>query len=391
MKRSSSRILTTHVGSIARPSDLFAAIAAKETGKGYDKAAFGMSVKHAVREVVRQQAECGIDIVNDGEQSKPSFNGYVMERLEGFESRPAPSGGVPWAGSRERASFPEFYDWVEESSSIGRVSLPQWVCTGPVKYRGVDAVGTDLGNLKAALEGVKIEEAFIPAIASTYIGSSRKNEYYHTEEEYQTALADAMREEYKAIVDAGFLVQIDDPRLVTYYALNPDASIQDCRKWAEKRVEMINYATRGIAQDRIRFHTCYSIDIGPRVHDMELKDIVDIVLKVRAGAYSFEASNPRHEHEWRVWKDAKVPDGTLLIPGVITHTTNLVEHPDLVSERIQRFAEVVGRENVIAGADCGFAAGARTNQLIHPTVVWAKFQALAEGARRASRVLWHGH
>ena len=391
MKRSTNRILTTHVGSISRPADLFAVIAAKETGKSYDKAALSARVKHAVQEVVRRQAECGIDIVNDGEQSKPSFNGYVLERLEGFKSSPAPTAGVPWAGSRERASFPEFYDWIEESARIGRVSLPQWVCTGPVRYRGADAVENDLANLKAALEGVAVEEAFIPAIASTYVASSRKNEYYRTEEEYQTALADAMREEYKAIIDAGFVVQIDDPRLVTYYALNPDVSIKDCRKWAEKRVEMINYATQGIAQDRIRFHTCYSIDVGPRVHDMELKDIVDIVLKVRAGAYSFEASNPRHEHEWSVWKDVKVPDGTVLIPGVITHTTNLVEHPDLVSERIQRFAQVVGRENVIAGADCGFAAGALANQLIHPTVVWAKFQALAEGARRASKVLWRSH
>ena len=245
----------------------------------------------------------------------------------------------------------------------------------------------DIDNLKAALGGVGVEEAFIPAISPSNVEGRQDNTYYKTDEEYLFAIADAMREEYKAIVDAGFLVQIDDPRLVTYYVMDPRSTVAECRRWAEVRVEALNHALRGLPRERVRFHTCYGINMGPRVHDMELKDVVDIMLKVRAGAYSFEAANPRHEHEWRVWEGVKLPEGALLVPGVITQSTILVEHPELVAERIVKFAKVVGRENVIAGSDCGFATFAGSTE-IHPSVVWAKLKALSDGARIATKQLW---
>ena len=247
---------------------------------------------------------------------------------------------------------------------------------------------TEIENLKAALQGLPHEEVFMPAIAPSYIAATLPNEYYRTESEYEQAIADALREEYKAIVDAGFILQIDDPRLVTYYMMNPGKSVDDCRRWAAQRVEAINYSIRGIPADKVRFHTCYSIDVGPRVHEMELKDIVDIILKINAGAYSFEAANPRHEHEYHVFEHVKLAEGKILIPGVISHTTNLVEHPELIAERIQRYANLVGRENVIAGADCGFAASAVRFNDTHPSVAWLKFAALAEGARLATQRLW---
>jgi 5-methyltetrahydropteroyltriglutamate--homocysteine methyltransferase len=262
------------------------------------------------------------------------------------------------------------------------------VCTGPITYKGQEALQTDIDNLKAALQGVQVKEAFMPAISPTNIEGQRPNEYYPTEEAYLYAIAEAMREEYSRIVGAGFLLQIDDPRLVTYYVANPAVSIEQCRKWAELRVEVLNHALRDIPPDKVRFHTCYSINIGPRIHDMPLKDIVDVLLKINAGAYSFEAANPRHEHEWRVWEQVKLPEGKVLVPGVISHTTNLVEHPELVAERLVKYAQVVGRENVIAGSDCGFSSLATTDPEVHPTVVWAKFQAMAEGARLASAQLW---
>ena len=247
---------------------------------------------------------------------------------------------------------------------------------------------TEIENLKAALQGLRHEEVFMPAIAPSYIAATLPNEYYRTESEYEQAIADALREEYKAIVDAGFILQIDDPRLVTYYMMNPGKSVDDCRRWAAQRVEAINYSIRDIPAEKIRFHTCYSIDVGPRVHEMELKDIVDIILQINAGAYSFEAANPRHEHEYHVFEHVKLAEGKILIPGVISHTTNLVEHPELIAERIQRYANLVGRENVIAGADCGFAASAVRFNDTHPSVAWLKFAALAEGARLATRRLW---
>jgi 5-methyltetrahydropteroyltriglutamate--homocysteine methyltransferase len=262
------------------------------------------------------------------------------------------------------------------------------VCTGPVSYRGQAAVQFDIENLRAAVKGRPHEDVFVPAIAPSYIFATLPNRFYPTDEEYEQALADALHQEYRAIVDAGFVLQVDDPRLVTYYMMNPGLSVAECRAWAARRVEAINHALRGIPPERVRFHTCYSIDVGPRVHDMALKDIVDVLFRIKAGALSFEAANPRHEHEYHVFEQLKPPAGMVLIPGVISHTTNLVEHPELIAERIVRFARIVGRENVMAGADCGFAAsGIRFNDT-HPSVAWLKFAALAEGARLATRELW---
>jgi 5-methyltetrahydropteroyltriglutamate--homocysteine methyltransferase len=376
MKRSVERILTTHAGSLPRPPDLLALAPADPARAG--------RVRQAVVEAVRRQAACGLDVVTDGEMGKPSFITYVTERLSGFE-RSAEPGALPWAGSKEATSFPEFYEPMLRQSP--NAAAPRFVCTGPVRYVGHAQVQADIENLRAALSGLRVEEAFVPAIAPSNVEGRQKNAHYKTEEEYLFAIAEAMHEEYRAIVDAGFLLQIDDPRLVTYYILQPRSTVSECRAWAERRVEALNHALRGIPRERVRFHTCYSINMGPRVHDMELKDVVDLILKVQAGAYSFEAANPRHEHEWRVWETVTLPDDAVLIPGVITQSTVLVEHPELVAERIARFAGVVGRERVMAGADCGFASFAGSSE-IHPSVVWAKLAALTEGARIASRRLW---
>jgi 5-methyltetrahydropteroyltriglutamate--homocysteine methyltransferase len=378
MKRSTARILTTHAGSLPRPDDLLDMM---QTA-GIDRAARAARVRNAVAEIVRIQLDLGLDIVDDGEMSKPSFVTYVQERLAGFEPSREPA-GLPWAGSREVLAFPAFY---ATTSHTARLATPL-ACVAPVRYTGHEAVRADIANLQAALGGVEGKDAFLPAISPSNIEGRYANKFYKTEEEYLFAIADAMREEYRAIVDAGLLVQIDDPRLVTYYIMQPHASVADCRRWAEARVEALNHALRDIPRDRVRFHTCYSINMGPRVHDMQLKDIVDVILKVRAGAYSFEAANPRHEHEWRVWEGATLPEDAVLIPGVITQSTVLVEHPELVAERIMKFASVVGRERVIAGADCGFATFAGSTE-IHPSIAWAKLSALVEGARVASAQLW---
>jgi 5-methyltetrahydropteroyltriglutamate--homocysteine methyltransferase len=263
------------------------------------------------------------------------------------------------------------------------------VCTGPIAYKGHKQLERDIANFKAALSRVKVAEAFLPAVSPNQVGYRRPNEYYRTTEEYEMAIAEALREEYKAIVDAGFLLQIDDPQLVTHYMRNPDLSIEDYRRWAEQHVELLNHTLRDIPREKIRFHTCYSVAFGPRIHDTELKNVIDLIVKIRAGAHSFEAANPRHEHEWKEWKTIKPPEGTVLIPGVITQSTAVVEHPELVAQRIERFASIVGRENVIAGVDCGFASTARSADM--PTsVVWAKLDALVEGARIASKRLWGG-
>jgi 5-methyltetrahydropteroyltriglutamate--homocysteine methyltransferase len=373
---------------LARPTDLLALMQAKERGQPYDHEAFATRVQRAVTEVVHRQAAAGVDIVTDGEQGKASFVTYVSERLAGFEARQTQPREGPWVGSREVLAFPEYYAWYARGRG-GNVAAPlSMVCTGPITYKGQEALQTDIDNLKAALQGVHVEEAFMPAISPTNIEGQRPNEYYPTQEAYLYAIAEAMREEYNRIVEAGFLLQIDDPRLVTYYVANPNVSTEQCRTWAELRVEVLNHALRDIPPDKVRLHTCYSINIGPRLHDMPLKDIVDVLLKINAGAYSFEAANPRHEHEWRVWEQVKLSEGKILIPGVISHTTNLVEHPELVAERLVKYAQVVGRENVIAGSDCGFSSLATTDPEVHPTVVWAKFQAMAEGARLASAQLW---
>lgn len=385
MHRSTNRILTTHVGSLPRPQDLLSILQAKDSGKAYDQARYVDLVQRAVKDIVRQQVDHGVDIVDDGEMGKPSFLTYVNERLSGFDVDHEDKGRNFWSSSREYASFPEFYKWMErDRPKVDRIHM---VCTGPIRYRGAELLERDIANLKDALNGVSVTDAFMPAISPSNIEGWQKNKYYSSDEDYLFAIAEAMGEEYRAIVAAGFIVQIDDPRMLTHYVMNPGMDVAQCRRWAQIRVEALNHALKGIPEDRIRFHTCYGINMGPRVHDMELKDVVDLMLKVHAGAYSFEAANPRHEHEWRVWETVALPDGKILIPGVITHTSHLVEHPSLVSERIVRFATLVGRENVIAGTDCGFATFASSSD-IHPTVAWEKFRSLAEGARLATKTLW---
>jgi 5-methyltetrahydropteroyltriglutamate--homocysteine methyltransferase len=381
MQHSTRRILTTHAGSLPRPPQMIEMLVAKAQGQPIDEARRIAQLPSAVKEIVRKQIELGIDIVDDGEFSKPSFVTYVNERLGGYEVDKNAPPRLAWAGSREALAFPEFYAPANAAPRGIRM-----VCTGPVTYKGHAILQRDISNLKAALNGAKVE-AFIPAISPANIEDWMSNAYYGKQEDYLFAVADAMHEEYQAIVDAGFLLQIDDPRLVSYYLVNPKASIAECRKWANLRVEALNHALRGIPEEKIRHHTCYGINMGPRVHDMEVKHLLDIILKINAGAYSFEAANPRHEHEWRIWGNAKLPKDKVLIPGVISHSTVLVEHPELVAERIGRFASLVGRERVIAGSDCGFATFAGSKE-IHPSIVWAKFEALTEGARLASRELW---
>lgn len=387
MKRSTRRFLTTHVGSIARPPELLEIMFAKERGQPYDPARFKSLVRSAVADVVARQVQAGIDVVCDGEQGKASFLTYASERLSGFTPR-SEEGEDLWKESRETLAFPEFYE-AHRRYRAGIVAKPvRLVCTAPLKYVGHEALAADIANVKAAAQGLPVEEIFMTAISPSDIEGQQANEYYKTEEEYLTAIADAMHEEYKAIVEAGLVLQVDDPRLLTYYISRPDLEVADCRRWAATRVEILNYALRDIPSDRVRFHTCYGINIGPRVHEMNLPDIVDVMLRVNAGAYSFEAANPRHEHEWKVWQQVRLPEGRILIPGIISHSTPLVEHPELVAQRLLRFASVVGKENVLGGGDCGFSSFANTEPEIHPTIMWEKFRSLAAGARLASMEAW---
>jgi 5-methyltetrahydropteroyltriglutamate--homocysteine methyltransferase len=387
MHRSTDRILTTHVGSLPRPVDLYAMIEQKQEGGAIDEATFAGRVKSAVAEVVKRQADAGIDIVADGEMGRVGFIPYVNERLTGIEPSPGEIASY-WNESREYKAFPEFYAWAQgQPGAAGRAGRTRWMCTGPVSYKGHTALAQDIANLKDAMKGLDVVEAFMPAVSPANLVNWNRNLFYKSEEEYLYAVADALREEYQAVIAAGLILQIDDPLLSSYYVMHPEVSLAGWRQWAATRVAALNHAIRGLPQDRIRYHTCYSINIGPRVHDLELKNIVDTMLSINAGAYSFEAANPRHEHEWRVWEHVKLPDGKALIPGVITHSSNIVEHEELVAERIVRFAKAVGRENVIAGADCGFASFAATCE-VHPSVVWVKLAALAEGADIASKELW---
>ena len=393
MKQSLDRILTTHTGSLPRPPDLVAALNARELGEPYDAAALNARVRRAIADIVRRQADTGLDIINDGEHSKVSWMAYARGRLSGLEEIDSP---VRFRGAtRDSQAFAAAYEDMRlmlagRSGALvaKRTVRPKaWICSGPIAYVGQDELRGDIDNLKAALQNVKAEDAFLTATSPSNLELYYENRYYATAEEYLTALADAMRVEYRAIVDAGFLLQIDDPRLATHYNRAPGASIADCRKFMALRVEAVNYALRGIPPERVRFHTCYSVNIAPRLHDFELKHFVDLMLNINAGAYAIEAANPRHEHEWEIWRDVALPDGKLLIPGVVSHCIHLVEHPELVAQRIARFAGVVGRERVIAGTDCGFGTSGAGDE-VHPDVAWAKLAALVEGARLASGKLW---
>ena len=383
MKRSTDRIITTHVGSLPRPHDLLDLMKAKLSGGAYDRSTYDSRVRSAVAECVRMQADCGIDVVTDGEISKPGFFVYVKERLQGFEPRP---GKGPPLFAAERAAFPEYYEDYFKRAMLGGGVAPMapMFCIGPVRYIGADALRKDLDNLRATLSGVPHIEAFVPAVAPSGVGF---NDYYKSDEEYMFAVADALANEYRAIVEAGFLVQIDDPFLADVFA-EPGLDDAQKRKKAQIYVDAVNHALRGIGPERVRFHTCYGINEGPRIYEASLSDLVDQMLQVNAGAYSFEAANCRHEHEYHIWERVKLPDGKIIIPGVITHASNIVEHPELIAERITRFANLVGRENVIPAADCGFSSQASYKTEVHPKVIREKFKALAEGARIASARLW---
>ena len=384
MKRSTERILVTHAGSLARPKDLMEMLLARNDGKPYDREALPQRLRSAVAEAAQKQIECGVDIVNDGELGKSNFSRYARERLSGFVERPAGPDFKPTSiFGRDMIEFPDYFNRGGRTS-IGHHSRV-FYCAEPLKYVGHDEVKADIENLKAALHGKQFEEAFLPAIAPGTMEHWMKNEYYPTEEAYLFAIADAMHEEYKAIVNAGFVLQIDDPDLADAWQMFPQMSVADYRKYQEMRIDALNHGLRDLPIDRVRFHMCWGSYHGPHKYDIPLKDIVDIVLKVRAGAYSIEASNPCHEHEWRVWEDVKLPDGKILIPGVVGHYSDFIEHPQAIADRLVRYAKIMGRENVIAGTDCGI--GSRVG---HPQVGWAKFQAMAEGARLATKQLW-GH
>ncbi|HEY7662009.1 MAG TPA: cobalamin-independent methionine synthase II family protein [Xanthobacteraceae bacterium] len=388
MKRSGERILTTHVGSLIRPQPLQELLRAKQAGKPFDRKSYEACLARSVAEVVSRQAECGIDVVSDGEFGKSiSWSQYALERLSGFERRPVKPGGNPFQRGADRERFAEFYAELDAREEIA--TRTESVCVGPIAYTRQAELQRDIDNFKAALAGVKVAEAFLPVAAPASVIPDRKNEYYKSDEECLAAIGAAMRTEYKMIVDAGFLLQLDDARAaVTYDRMVPPASFADYRKWVDMHVEVLNQAIAGLPADRIRYHVCWGSWPGPHTTDVPLRDIVDLILKVKVGAYVIEGANPRHEHEWRVWKDVKLPDGKLLIPGVISHATNVVEHPELVAERIARYARLVGRENVLAGTDCGFAQGPFYRR-VHPSIMWAKLEALVEGARLASKELWN--
>jgi 5-methyltetrahydropteroyltriglutamate--homocysteine methyltransferase len=387
MKRSTDRILTTHVGSLIRPQALQDFLRAKQAGKPYDAAAYDKCLTDSVAEVVRKQAEVGIDVISDGEFGKSiSWSQYVLERLSGFERRPIKPGANPFMRGVDREKFAEFYAELDAHESVA--TTVEAVCVGPIAYTGQAELQRDIDNFKAALKDAKVTEAFLPVAAPASVIPDRRNEYYKTDEELIRAIGAAMHTEYKMIIDAGFVLQLDDARFaVTYDRMVPPGSFADYRKWLALQVEVLNEAIAGLPQDRIRYHVCWGSWPGPHTTDVPLKDIVDLVLSMKVGAFVLEGANPRHEHEWRVWESAKLPEGKILIPGVISHATNVVEHPELVAERIVRIAKLVGRENVLAGTDCGFAQGPFYRR-VHPSIMWAKLDAMVQGARLASAQLW---
>ncbi len=399
MKRSQHRILTTHVGSLPRPDGLIELTSAKLRGEAVDEQELDRRLSTAVRDVVRKQRDAGLDVVNDGEFGKAArqsidygaWMNYAYQRLTGFApvdklevSTGATSTNVRLTTAfdrRDRKKFPEFYRDELPSGTFSATSTRP-MCTGPIAYRGQAAIKADVERFKAALQGQSVEEAFMTAIAPGSFARGQ-NRFYQTEEEFLFAVGEAMREEYLAIVDAGFVLQLDDPGLPdTWDMADPEPELEEYKKFAMLRVEAVNHAIRGIPEDRVRYHICWGSWHGPHTTDLPLEHIVDVLLQVRAGAYSVEAGNARHEHEWQVWRDVKLPEGKILIPGVVSHATNLVEHPKLVAERLVRFASVAGRENIIASTDCGL--GGR----IHHQIAWAKLESLAEGARLASQELW---
>jgi 5-methyltetrahydropteroyltriglutamate--homocysteine methyltransferase len=378
MQRSTDRMLTTHAGSLPIPADLHAMLRAREAGQPYDAPALQTRLTRAVAEVVQQQAEHGLDILSDGEQSKTSFTTYVSERLSGLETRP---GAVARAVSdRQRHDFPEYFAVQRPAAGVGR---RQFYCIGPLQYTGQAALQTDIANLQTAIAGVQAAEAFLPAVAVGTVEHWIVNEYYPSDEAFLFALADALHEEYRAIVEAGFLLQLDNPNLPDGFGLYTHLDVPAYRTFQELRIAALNRSIAGLPASRIRLHVCWGAHKGPHNTDLPLKDIVDLMLDVKVEAYSVEAANPRHAHEWHLWEHVTLPAGKLLIPGVVGHDSDTIEHPALVAERLCNYASVVGRDNIIAGTDCGFG----TSRL-HPTIAHLKLQTLVEGARLASRKLW---
>lgn len=389
MKRSDDRILTTHVGSLIRPKELVAdpeqnptlLQAARDVSE--DRGYAQDTLCDAVADIVKKQADVGLDIINDGEFGKASWSNYIMSRITGFEVRQDQLRPIEWLG-RDRVRFAEFF--AQDFPPV-LTGTPTEACIGPINYRDKSFIRRDLDNLKSALGSVSVAEAFFTAVAPASTAYDGVNEYYPSEHDYVFAIADALRQEYQEIHKAGFLVQVDDAVLANMYDALVAESPRRYREWAELRIEALNHALSGIPEDRVRYHVCFGSWHAPHMADAPLEDIVDLILKVRAQAYSIEAANPRHEHEWHVWEKVKLPKEKILIPGVITHHTVTVEHPQLVADRLVRFAKLVGRENVIAGTDCGFAQ-VDFVQRVHPSIMWAKFESLVEGARIASKTLW---
>ena len=385
LQQNTDHIQTTHIGSLPRPHDLLDLLKAKYASQPYDQAKLDATLAKSVTDSVRKQIDCGLEIVTDGEFSKPGFFTYIRERFEGFESRPNQK---LMLFQQEVAAFPEYYAQYFKEAMLGGtvVTLVPVVCTGPVKYKGESYLKKDIANVKAAAKaaGVPDHHVFLPATAPSGVGI---NEYYKSDEEYFHALAGALAQEYRAIVDAGILVQIDDPFLPDIF-VDPHLDRPQMQRRAEIYTEATNAALKGIPAEKIRFHTCYGINEGPRLYEAALADIIKYVLKIKAGSYSFECANPRHEHEYHLFENVKVPDDKVLCPGVVTHASNIVEHPELIAERLMRFANLVGRENVMAGGDCGFSSQALYKTEVHPTVIWEKFKAMRQGADLATKKLW---
>jgi 5-methyltetrahydropteroyltriglutamate--homocysteine methyltransferase len=382
VKRSTERFLTTHVGSLIRPPKINEYVTAVAAGQPVDKTAFESELKTSVAEVVRQQSAAQVDYVSDGEFSKPSWLGYLRQRISGFETRMAQLRTPCFLGAERDGRFAGFYD--QDASFVVRGQpFPTAVCTGPVAYTdaGRAEVQRDIANLKAAVKDVKVEGAFLPVVAPCSMGVDYSNEFYKSDEEFVFAVADALHEEYKAITDAGLIVQIDDAILTNLYD-QVRSEGKDYRRWVQMNIAALNHALRDIPEDRVRYHLCWGSWPGPHTSDVPLEDIADLLITIKAQAYAIEAANPRHEHEYLVWEHIRLPEGKILMPGVVSHAISHIEHPQLIAQRITRFANIVGRENVIASTDCGFAQASRIARQ-HPSIVWAKLEAMAEGARIA--------
>jgi 5-methyltetrahydropteroyltriglutamate--homocysteine methyltransferase len=385
VKRSTERFLSTFVGSLVRPPRLRELQQAIANGQAVDAQTYAECLRQSVQDAVRRQAEVGLDVVSDGEYGKSNWAGYILERVGGLEVRPAPPGTPVYDRiGLDRETFADYYT----RQMVGEWSPRQIVCTGPITYNPAQLT-RDIENFRLALSQVQVEEAFMPVVAPASFLREAVNAFYPSEEAYVYAVADALRQEYQTILDAGFVLQVDDAVLATMWLLMADQGLDTYRRWAQLRIEALNHALAGLPEQRIRYHLCWGSWPGPHTTDVPLRDIVDLVLQVKAGAYALEAGNPRHEHEWRVWEEVRLPEGKTLIPGVISHSTPVVEHPELVAERLSRFARTLGRENIIAGSDCGFAQS-QGLQRVTPSIMWAKLRALADGARLASGEAWSG-